>query len=63
MDIVYPMCPAKNQGAKSKKWAMLSFSNLAKQSEQLSVLRACVIPKKGPFTACAVSVWCPRRNK
>ena len=34
-----------------------------KQSEQLSVLRAFDIPKKGQFTACVVSVWCPLRNK
>ena len=60
---VYPMCSAKHQGAKSKKWATLSYTNLAEQSEKLSVLRACVIPKQGQFTACVVSVWCPCRNK
>ena len=38
-------------------------TNLAKQSEQLCVLRAYGILKKGQFTACVVNVWCLRLNK
>ena len=45
------MCSARLQNVTS------SCTNLAKQSEQLGVLRACDIPKKGQFTACAVSVY------
>ena len=52
----YPMCLARPQNVQSKKWATSRCTNLAKQSEQLSVLHACGIPKKGQFTACAVSV-------
>ena len=50
------MCVARPQNVQSKKFATSSCTNLAKQSEQLSVLHACGIPKKGQFTACAVSV-------
>ena len=49
------MCSAKHQGAQSETWATLSYTNLAKQSEQLSVLRAYDTPKKGQLTACLVS--------
>ena len=39
-----------------------SCTNLAKQSEQLSVLRVCDTVKKGQSTSDAVSVWYPRKN-
>ena len=58
-----PMCSAKHQDVQSKIWATSSCTNLSKQSEQLSVQRACDIPKKEQITACVVSVSCPRQNK
>ena len=46
----------EDQSASYKRRATSSCTNSAKQSEQLSVLRACDIPKKGHFTADVVSV-------